>query len=298
MASDSRSAPCPNDDDGLLVSPGTPLYRALSRLERRNKIVVVCGIPGTGKSMVIGQLARMAHRMERPVHLLQWDVARLAFELPWALELFPEVDGVTHPIIRRACGLWARNAVYEWRRRHDGDDCLLIVEAPLVGGRFIDFALPSKGVIGRTLTAPDTDFAVAVPSVRVRREIERARRRTSAAPGHAAERADAAPGVMSGLWEEVLGVASELGIARGRSPRYAPQVYWRVFRHVLRHRRVHALKLDELLTTGGRSVHELGFWAKHMRPESSVADDLLQEVHGRIPDHDWLAGQMAQWYLT
>lgn len=282
----------------MVLRPGSALYREVEYLALNARIAVLCGIPGTGKSLMLGQLARLAHAVGRPVHLLQWDVARLAFETPWALERFPEVDGVTHPLIRRCCGLWARKAVYEWRQRHEGDDCVLIIESPLVGARFIELALPLKTVTEPSFTAPDTDFVVVVPSIRVRREIERARRRTFAAPGHAAERADAAPDVMSGLWKEVLGAASELGIGRARSRRYAPQVYWRVFRHALRHRRVQMLKVDELLATGGRSVHELGFWAKRLRPESSDAETILREIYERVPDHDELARQTAQWYLT
>ena len=304
MPNDSQVPPCPNDD-GLVVSPGTPLYRALSRLERRSRIVAVCGIPGTGKSLVVGQLARLAHSEGRPVHLLQWDVARLAFESPWALEQFPEVDGITHPFIRRCCGMWARKAVYEWQRRHVNDDCILIIEAPLVGARFIELALAQKTVAEPTFTAPYTRFVVVVPSVRVRREIERARRRTAAAPVHASERADAAPHVMSGLWEEVLHAASELDLGRGRNRRYAPDLYRRVFRYVLRHRRAETLKIDELLPTGERSVHELGFWAKRLHLGRSEAEEILHQIYSRVSDPDELAAQMdelarqvSEWYVT
>ena len=257
-----------------------------------------CGIPGSGKSLVLGQLARLAHRQGRPVHLLQWDVARLAFESPWAVERFPEVNGVTHPLIRRCCGLWARKAVYEWWGRHDGDDCGLIIEAPLVGARFIELALPLKTITEPTFTAPDTRFVVVVPSARVRREIERARRRTSATPVHASERADATPDVMSGLWEEVLRAAGELGIGRGRGRRYDRRVYRGVFEYVLRHRRVEILELNELLPTGGRSVHELGFRADHLRPERSDAEEILRAIYDRVPDHDELARQMGRWFWT
>ena len=236
--------------DGLVLRPGSALYRDVERLALNARIAVLCGIPGSGKSLMLGQLARIAHAAGRPVHLLQWDVARLAFETPAVLARYPEVDGVTHAVIRRAAGLWAGSAVTEWRSRHAGDNDLLAVEAPLVGGRFAELASPLDDDPEDALGLPDAQFVLVVPSARVRREIERARGRTSVSPGHEREIADAAPRVVSGLWAEVLRAARALDVTTSGDG-YDPLVYRRVYEQALRHREVEVLALDEVLPTGG-----------------------------------------------
>ena len=296
MAVSSGGDHRPGDGGGFVLPPGSALLRAVEHLALNAKIVVFCGIPGSGKSLVLGQLARLAHRQGRPVHLLQWDVARLAFESPEVLVRFPEVDGVTHAVIRRAAGVWARRAVRDWRTRHYGDDCLLAVEAPLVGGRFAELASPLGGAPKDELSLPDTRFVLVVPSVEVRREIERARDRTSASPGHEREPADAAPQVVSGLWAEVLRAARELGVAAADD--YDPIVYRRVYERALRRRKVDVLSLDVVLPTGGRSAHDLGFWAKRLQPSRGHAEELADQLASVYRDPGGLDEQMARWFLS
>ncbi len=228
--------------------------------------------------------------------MLQWDVARLAFESPAVLSRYPEVDGVTHAVIRRAAGVWARRAVRDWRTRHYGDDCLLAVEAPLVGGRFAELASPLGGAPKDELSLPDTRFVLVVPSAGVRREIERARDRTSASPGHEREPADAAPQVVSGLWYEVLRAARELGVAAADD--YDPIVYRRVYERALRRRKVDVLSLDVVLPTGGRSAHDLGFWAKRLQPSRGHAEELADQLASVYRDPGGLDEQMARWFLS
>ena len=275
------------------------LFRAVERLALSRKIVVFCGIPGVGKSLMLGQLARMAHGAGRPVHLLQWDVARLAFESPAVLARYPEVDGVTHAVIRRAAGVWARRAVRDWRTRHYGDDCLLAVEAPLVGGRFAELASPLGGAPKDELSLPDTRFVLVVPSAGVRREIEHARARTSVSPGHERECADAAPQVVSGLWAEVLRAAGELGIATAGGElatlRACTAVCMRARSGVAKST---ILALDEMLPTGGRSAHDIGFWAKRLQPSRGHAEELADQVASSVPRiRAELDEQMARWFL-
>ncbi len=268
----------------------------MERLALNARIAVLCGIPGTGKSLMLGQLARLAHAAGRPVHLLQWDVARLAFETPDVLSRFPEVDGVTHAVIRHAASVWARRAATEWRRRHINDDCLLAVEAPLVGGRFAELTMPRGGGPKDEMSAPDIRFAVVVPSVGVRREIERARGRTSASPGHEREAADAAPRVVSGLWAEVLRAARELGVATSGEG-YDPRIYRRVYARALRLRNADVLRLDEVLPTGGRSAHDIGFWVKRLRPGRQDAEDLVSQVAQVYENPADLDEHMDRWFL-
>lgn len=289
-------SPCPSGVDGMVLRPGSALFRDVERLALNARIVVFCGIPGSGKSLMLGQLARLAHAAGRPVHLLQWDVARLAFETPGVLARFPEVDGVTHAVIRRAAGLWARSAVAEWRSRRGDDDHLLAVEAPLVGGRFAELASPLDEVPEDALGPPDARFVLVVPSAQVRREIERARGRTSASPGHARETADAAPQVVSGLWAEVLRAAGVIGISTSGSG-YDPRVYRRVYERALRHREVEVLALDEVLPTGDRSAHDIEFPVKRLQPCRERAEELVDEVARTYPDITVLDERMDRWFL-
>ena len=193
-------------------------------------------------------------------------------------------------------GVWARRAVRDWRTRHYGDDCLLAIEAPLVGGRFAELASLLGGAPKDELSLPDTRFVLVVPSAGVRREIERARGRTSVSPGHEGELADATPRVVSGLWAEVLHAAGELGIDAAGGD-YDPTVYRRVYERALRPREVEVLALDEVLPTGGRSAHDIGFWAKRLQPDRESAEELVDQVAGVYLEPSELDERMARWFL-
>src|SRR5262249_49590074 len=147
------------------------------------RMVFFAGLPGTGKSLLVHQLAHLA--ASRRVHLLQWDVARPVFEASRAGQRYPLVGGVTHVAIRKAAGLWVRHALAEWNRRHRGSAPLLAGEPPFVGGRSADLARRLPDAAEPLLTAPACRFAIAVPSREVRRFLESERERRAAAPLHA-----------------------------------------------------------------------------------------------------------------
>ena len=112
----------------------------LRELGRSARIVVFAGLPGTGKSFFVHRLAHLCHAAGRTVHLLQWDRVRPAFEASLPGRRYPLRDGVTHPVIRKAAGTWARQSVARWAPAHREPVDLLVGEAPLVGGRFIELA--------------------------------------------------------------------------------------------------------------------------------------------------------------
>src|SRR5580765_6044208 len=111
------------------------------RLAER-RIVFFAGLPGTGKSLLAHQLVHVASGAGRQVHLLQWDVARPVFEASPAGRRYPVLDGVTHAVIRRAAGLWVRDAVAGWSARYGEPEHLLVGETPFVGNRFVELARP------------------------------------------------------------------------------------------------------------------------------------------------------------
>ncbi len=84
----------------IVIPQNSDLYQLFARLSADKRIIIVAGLPGVGKSLLVQQLALIAHATGRTVHLLQWDVSRMAFETPDVIAKYPEIDGVTHPAIR------------------------------------------------------------------------------------------------------------------------------------------------------------------------------------------------------
>ena len=98
------------DPNRLVLDADWRLEAPLRDLATR-RMVFFAGLPGTGKSLLVHQLAHLALGAGRSVHLLQWDVARPVFEASPAGRPYPLTDGVTHAVIRKAAGLWVRQAL-------------------------------------------------------------------------------------------------------------------------------------------------------------------------------------------
>ena len=276
----------------VIIPRESPLYATLECLASDQRVVLFAGLPGTGKSLLVQQLALIAHAAGRAVHLLQWDMARAPFETAELLGRYPERDGVTHPAIRRAVGLWAREAAFRWHAAHPDRAHLLIGEVPLLGERLSELAEVRPDAAEPFLAGPATRFVIPVPSGPVRQRIEATRARTFATPMHEREAADAPPQVLRTLWRELHELGVRLGIAAaaptGDVP-YNPRVYAGVYEHLLRHRRHETVRLDEILPVGG-SVYDLDVAAGELAatPEE-VAATMRRVEH---TDH-WPGGQAA-----
>jgi len=230
--------------------------RTLRQLAAQQRIIILVGLPGVGKSLLVQQLALMAQAEGRHVHLLQWDVTRAAFERPEILARFPEVNGVTHAAIRQGVGTWARRAVQIWHDEYSGDDHLLIVEAALIGNRLRELTIARPDAVEPLLSGPRTTVVLPVPTAAIRRTIEAARVRSIANPRHVRESADAPPDLMRGLWREVFREAHRLGLTAEQTEDYNADVYRTVYERWLGDRRVETLVIDRMLDAGG-SVYEL-----------------------------------------
>ena len=278
-------------------------------------MVFVVGLPGTGKSLLIHQLVHVAGRAGRRVHLLQWDVARPVFETSGAGRRFPQTDGVTHPVIRRAAGLWVRAALAEWDERNRAPEHLLVGEAPFVGGRFVELARRLEDRAEALLTAETCRFVIAAPSREVRRFIEAERERRAASPLHPREREDAPPHVLKALWLDLAGIARELGLteppatgsgeidasgrAAGAEPvSYDPTVYARVYARVLRDRRAEILTHDVILPTRALSVYDFAVAPRDLVPTGEEAEAFIREVERRYADPTALAAEADRWWQT
>jgi hypothetical protein len=262
--------------------------------------VLVAGLPGTGKSLLIHQLAHLAADAGRVIHLLQWDVARPVFEASPTGRRHPMADGVTHAVVRKAVGLWARRALLEWQRRCAAPRHVLIGEAPLVGNRLIELACRMDDATEPVLAAASCRFAIAVPSAAVRRVLEAERERRAARPLHPREREDAPPPVLKALWRELVGVAQALGVPvdAGGDPPYDPLVYRRVYETLLRHRHADVVALQTVLPTATFSVYQLTVPHVELLPHAEEADAAVREAEALYPDAAALARDVSRWWIV
>ncbi|MGQ0778782.1 MAG: ATP-binding protein [Pseudonocardiales bacterium] len=267
----------------LLLGPDSAIGREFGRVAAECRCVFFVGPPGVGKSLMIQQLALIAQQGGRAVHLVRWDVARRVFEAHPAATHYPEVDGVTHPAIRWAAGLWVRDAVLGWHLDHPESADLLIGEAPLVGNRFVELAQPREDRAEDLLHAEATEFFVPVPSVTVRRAIQRSREQELRQPRHEQERANATPRLLNELWQEVQRASEGHGLPGARpGVDYRPQTYAAVYGRLLHARHHTVLGIDELLPVEV-SAQELGPVAGELIPSQQQAGQLLAEVDSCEP---------------
>ena len=287
------------------------LYAALQDLARSARAVFFAGLPGTGKSLLVHQLVRLTHATQRPAHLLQWDVVRPAIERSPAAAAYPKVDGVTHPAVRIAAGLWARDMIAQWAGRSFPPEHILIGETPLVGHRFIELARVAADEAERFLSAAACRFVIPVPSVEVRRAIEGERGRRIKRPVHDREKEDAPPNVLRAQWEALAEVAPLIG-ARPLIPspggtesapgalsrRYDPDVYERVYRFVLRRRHAQSVPLRMLLPAAATSAYDYGVPMRELVPTPDEAAAFIRLVEARFPDPRAAHAAADEWYVV
>ena len=248
-------------NEAVVIPPNTPIGAQLAAAAENRRVIFFAGLPGVGKSLFLQQQALMAANAGRQVHLLQWDMARAAFESAAMLAKYPEIDSFTHPVIRKAVGLWARRAVLQWHIEFPEPEHLLIGEVPIVGNRFVELVQNHDDGVEPLLSGETAIFFVPVPSKQVRERIEAKRQSSIANPKHAHESRDAPINVLQHIWQEARTAALHLGLVAGdeaaAETAYDPTTYGRLFEHMLQHRHCRILPIDTLYPGQG-SVYELG----------------------------------------
>ena len=264
-------------------------------------MVFFAGLPGTGKSLLIHQLAHMAAAGNRSVHLLQWDVARPVFEAHPAAHPYPVKNGMTHGVIRKAIGVWVRHALGKWHQDHPGFDHLLIGETPFIGNRFIELAQSWADVTEPLLTDAASVFVIPVPTLEVRRFIEAERARRSDNPVHEREGEDAPPQVLRQLWQELARTAPILGVEHAGPSSdiaYNPVLYRRVYETLLRHRHTRVMPIGTILSTTELSVYDFAIKRAELTPRAQDVADFIHTIERRYPDSASLEHALEQWYVV
>lgn len=262
----------------IIIPTNSNIFATFQQLAAQQRMVFLAGLPGTGKSLLIQQLAIMAQQAGRVVDLLQWDVTRAAFETAAILQKYPEVEGVTHPVIRKAVGLWAREAVYHWATNHDSNQ-LLIGEVPLIGNRLSELTQPYPDAAETVLNNPNCLFVIPTPSRAVRQVIEAARAQTIANPRHEKESKDAQPSVLQSLWQQVAEAGARLGFT-DKVVAYDPEIYTAVYQHLLQHRHHLVLPINTVLNPND-SAYALQINGTELAAAPTEVRETLQKVEQR-----------------
>lgn len=284
----------------VIIPPDSSLYDSLQKMVAQRDAVFFAGLPTVGKSFLLQQLTLIAHESGRVVHSLQWGVARRAFRTPDLLARYPDINGQTHPAIRKAVGLCARDGVRQWHEQYAfrNEQQLLIGEVPLVGNRLVELVQKREDAIESFLASPQTLFVIPVPSRTVRQTIEAARERTIAQPQHERESGDAPPSVSRALWQDVYDLAHRLGIAEqaAEQPPYNPDLYASIYQHLLQHRQVETLLIDTILPKKS-SVYDLDVIGGEVVPSENDVQRIIAQIEAQYASRqEVLEREVAQWY--
>lgn len=277
-----------------LKRPPAPYLQELWSRIAGLRCIVVVGLPGTGKSLLVREIAAAAGADGRPSTVMQWDVSRESWDShPPAAAKYPELDGVTHEGIRTAMGTWVREAIADWYSQHADDDDLLIVEAPHIGGRFSELAHVVDDAAEPSLRGPGTLFVLVAPTKDLQLTLKSQRAADMESQGEGSyESNNASPDLLDELTNSLRGPAQELGIVSTSSTGYDPELYAELMQHVLRHRNVLLVRPDRLMEVTG-SVYSLGdqstrLWATEEQVQRSL--DVVESMsQGELAQHtnDW-----------
>ncbi len=284
----------------IILPEKHPLYQTFQQHAAEARLIFFAGLPGVGKSLLLQQMALIAAAAGRKVHLLQWDGTRGAFESESILARYPEDRGVTHAAIRKAVGLWARRAILDWHRRHPDLAHLLIGEVPLIGNRLVELVQPRTDEAESLLRDRSTRFLIPVPAKSVRAHIEEARQRSRDLPQHEKERQDASPRVLALLWQELHGLAAQLGLADAAPGRaavpYDPAVYQAVYEQLLVQRHYSVVPIKEILPARGSVYASTGRFPELIASPAEAAAALARVEASYTAEE--LERAVGEWFLV
>ncbi|WP_170431592.1 hypothetical protein [Ruegeria arenilitoris] len=225
---------------------------------RHSRMVFFTGLPASGKSFLLRQQIPVSVSLGRRVHIMRWDTGLAAFQTEDILARYPDVSDGTHPLIRKAAGLWGRRALARWQVEHTDPTDMIVGEVPIIGNRFSEFIQAQPDQVEPALASEETTFIYPVPTKSLRANLEAIRRSTFANPKHPDEARDAPPSTMELAWRQTCAKAAELGLVSEvdiHSP-YEETIYVRFFEHLLHHRNAIGIAVDTIYSDAG-SAHDL-----------------------------------------
>jgi len=282
-------------NDDIILPKNSNIYKAFqSAIDKR--IVFFTGLSGVGKSLYIQQFSKMAAKAGRVVHLLQWDVTREAFQTKDVMTKYPEIDGVTHPMIRKAVGLWTRQGILNWHKEYNDEKHILIGELPLIGNRLVEVVQQHDDDVEALLASEQSQFFLPVPSESVREHIVGCRTNSINQPSHERESADAPPSVVNANWQEIRDLAIRLGISNmaNINDAYDPKAYAGAYEFLLKNRHATTLLVDQILPTVG-SVYELGVVETEIAAKEAQVATIFTDIESKYTAED-VNDMINNWY--
>lgn len=230
----------------VIIPESSPLHETFSEIAQHARLVVFSGLPGVGKSLYIREFERIARAQGKEISMIQWDVARKAFETDFIMQHFPMGAGTVHNGLKIMAGNWLMDYLKSWYPQVS-DNELLIIEAPLVGHRFVELVHKNEDPgLEAFLASEKTRVLVPIPTKRVRTLIEEERARQVSED--AKVWSGAKPSVMKQLWQDTCAIANKFGMdidLNGEVP-YSDGIYEYVYAVILKHRHFEALLIDEI----------------------------------------------------
>jgi hypothetical protein len=262
-------------------------------------MVFITGLPASGKSFLMREQISMAVAAGRRVHIMRWDAGLASFETDSILARYPDAEDGSHPVIRKAAGLWARQVLARWLAERLDPADMLIGEVPIIGNRYSEFVQVLPDSVEKTLASDDTAFFYPVPTREVRERLEAIRRTTYANPQHPDEARDAPPATMELAWQLTCEKAVGLGLASPKDIKaqstYDESIYRRFFNHLLRHRTACAINI-ETLYPGGRSAHDLDESVSELVATPAEVADAIAAVEAAMSPEK-AAQEVENWFL-
>jgi len=281
-----------------MIPKDSKIYQTLEELVLSSSVLVISGLPGVGKSLYVNQALVIAKKKYKATSVIQWDVARKAFETDELSQLFPMGDGVVHNGVKLSAGLWLINVVSDWIKNHNPESDFLLIEAPLVGHRFIELMQIQKDDDIESFMASDSmKVVVPIPSIEVRIKIEADRK--AQVEEEASSWMGAKPSVMLLIWKELCELANDLGkdIDVDSQPPYDPKIYEFVFQRVLKNRHFIPLFINEIYELTIRDENELHD-TDSLVASPETAKSIALKIVSQFLDLNQIDTVVEHWYKT
>jgi putative phosphoesterase len=280
------------------IPESSNIFKKLKASAQSTKIVVFSGLPGVGKSLYVNQFKQLAQSLDKTVTVIQWDVARKAFETPEISQRFPTGESMVHNGLKLSVGKWLLDTVKSWLEVNEKGSGVLLIEAPLVGHRFVELAQRQEDSnLEAFLGSEACQFIVPIPSRKVREKIEADRK--AQVSEDAKNWSGAKHSVMELLWKMIGDIANTMGkqIPIDAQLQYEPEIYEFVFSKVLKHRHMVPLYIEEIFDIeidNEDQLHEVG----SIKANSETANKFGKLIMDLHPTDETIDPIVNDWFNT